>query len=335
MTTSIAGRFIDFHDDPDGTVIAKVASERPELLEQQVSGVDELGFVPDEQFAYVTFEKGAKVRHFPTNSPVATVLSAESYIQARDLFEKSARAEIEDNFKLASDWHGVEIPDLSVDELEKEAADRYALIVDMPDGSVSRLYALPDQESVKTASAYFEDWHKELSHDHRRKFASAVVERAGELGLQLEEGAALSKYASNGFGQQAYDQIEARAFRAGKDSKPGVAYTKLASMIRSGDLDLDNAVQILNHIDMNSGAGRGRDSFEDLAGVKVASSFSEEVDGDLITGDMLKRIATSDTVKQYFGEEVSKLFGQRPVEIFNSLPMDEKRVIKEIAYGRL
>jgi hypothetical protein len=86
---------------------------------------------------------------------------------------------------------------------------------------------------------------------------------------------------------------------------------------------------------MNSGAGRGRDSFEDLAGVKVASSFSEEVDGDLITGDMLKRIATSETVKKYFGEEVSRLFGQRPVEIFSSLPMDEKRVVKEIAYGRL
>ena len=332
-TNSAAGRFVDFFDDPDGSIITKVASERPELMNSLVPTIDEIDFIPDEQFAHVEMEKGAKVRHFPTNTPAATALSAEAYRQSRDLFTKEAQEKIEDRFGVAEQWHGIKVDPLA-EEVEKTAATNdYALVLDMPDGSVARYYALPTPESVKVASEYFEEWHRDLEPKHRRSFANAVVKRASELGVDSEAGTAIRKYASNTTGPQAYDQVEARAFRAGKDTKVGGAYMKLASAIQEG-MGLDDAVKALDYIDDRSGLGVGRDSTEDLVGEKVAAQFSEEIDGDLVTDDMLGSIP-EEKVKQYMGTEMAAEFGKRPVEIFSSLPMDEKRVLKELAHGRL
>jgi hypothetical protein len=99
-------------------------------------------------------------------------------------------------------------------------------------------------------------------------------------------------------------------------------------------MGLDDAVKALDYIDDKSGLGIGRDSTNDLIGEKLAAEFAEEIDGDLVTDDMLRSIPR-EKAESYLGTAMAAEFGKRPVEIFSSLPMDEKRVLKELAHGRL
>ena len=351
FASSRAGRSIDFLDDRAHPAIVKVAQAHPELGGGGIPDVGEAAFIPDEQFAYVGMEKAAKVRHFPTVSPASTVVSMECFRDCSDLFTKEAQHKIAKQFKTACEWHGTELPDdiraLLQEmqfpggkgfhgDIDKTAAEAsYALVLDNPGGDVARFYAMPDHGAVKTAAAYFEEWHRELAPEHRRAFATAVEKRAEELGVHdLERGVALSKYASTTFGPQWPDSLEYRVRHVGADSPAAGSYEKLAAAIASGNVALDEAAEFLGRLDKLAGVRAG-DPWEALAGsTKSAAGFSEEIDGEIITDDMLANGVANEQLAKLYGQNFMQEFSKRPVEVFSSLPLDDKRVVKEVLYGR-
>jgi len=352
---SRAGRSIDFLDDREHPALIKVAQAHPELGDGAIPNESEARFIPDEQFAYVGMDKTAKVRHFPCVSPASTAVSMECFIEAADVFTKEAQHKIAKQFKVATEWHGVTMPDEiramlqetqfpggkafhgSIDKAASADGGHthYAIMLEHPDGEVARFYALPDHGAVKTAAAYFEEWHREMDPEHRRAFALGVETRAEELGVHdLERGPALSKYASTSFGRQWPDSLEYRVRTVGQDTPAAEAYEKLAAAIASGNVQLPEAAEYLGKLDKLAGFRSG-DAWDALAGVeKVAAGFSEEIDGEIITAHMLANGATNDQLSKLYGESFMKEFSKRPVEVFSSLPIDDKRVVKEVLYGR-
>jgi hypothetical protein len=212
----------------------------------------------------------------------------------------------------------------------------HALMLEYPDGQVARFYAMPDHESVKTAAAYFEEHHRSLHPTHRRTYATSVEKRASELGVHdLERGPALSKYAAADFGPSWPEALEYRHRLVGQDSRAGQAYEKLAGAIAAGNVAFPDAANYLGELDALAGVRSAGDPWASLAGGrKVASGFSDEIDGDQVTDEMLAKAVDSKQLLQLYGKSFMKEFSKRPTEVFSSLPDDDKRVVKEVLYGR-
>ncbi len=351
---SLAGRSMDFVDDPAHPALIKVASEHPELGAGSIPDASDVRFIPDEQFAYVGIEKTAKVRHFPCVSPASTAVSMECFIANADVFTKEAQRKIAKQFATACEWHGTSMPgDIrellqemqfpggkafhgDIDKTASAPGSSHALMLEYPDGEVARFYAMPDHESVKTAAAYFEEWNRELHPDHRRSFAVNVEKRASELGVHdLERGPALRKYAAADFGPSWPEALEYRARLVGTDSRAGEAYEKLAGAIAMKQVDLPDAADYLGKLDKLAGVRNAGDPWESLAGgQKTASGFAEDVDGDMVTDVMLSKAVDSHQLEKLYGKSFVQEFAKRPVEVFSSLPIDDKRVVKEVLYGR-
>ncbi len=351
---SLAGRSMDYIDDPAHPALIKVASEHPELGAGAIPDAADAAFIPDEQFAYVGMEKTAKIRHFPCVSPASTVASMECFLGNAEVFTKTAQAKIAVAFKTACEWHGTAMPDDIREMLERTQfpggkafhgdihktagvqESSHALMLEYPDGQVARFYAMPDHASVKTAAAYFEEHHAALAPSHRRTFATNLEKRAGELGvLDLERGPALRKYAAESFGPRWPEALEYRARLVGPDSRAGQAYEKLASAIASGNVALPDAADYLDSLDSLAGVRNAGDPWDSLAGgQKVASGFSDDIDGEQVTDEMLAKAVNSKQLLQLYGKSFMAEFSKRPVEVFSSLPDDDKRVVKEVLYGR-
>lgn len=351
---SLAGRSMDYIDDPAHPALIKVAAAHPELGAGAIPSPADARFIPDEQFAYVGMEKSAKVRHFPCISPASTAVSMECFRVNSDVFTKEAQFKIAKSFKVATEWHGTTMPDdirAMLEEtqfpggkafhgdIRKTAAAQdasHALVLEYPDGEVARFYAMPDHESVKTAAAYFEEWSRELHPDHRRSFATNLEKRAAELGVHdLERGPQLRKYAAADFGPGWTEALEYRARLVGTDSRAAQAYEKLASAIALKHVDLEGAAEYLGKLDKLAGVRNAGDPWEALVGQqKEASGFAEDVDGDMVTDVMLSKAVDSTQLEKLYGKSFVQEFAKRPVEVFSSLPIDDKRVVKEVLYGR-
>jgi hypothetical protein len=345
--TAAPGVPLHWWEDPDMTALKKVAEAHPSVMKSPVPDADDVALLPDMHFAFV--EKTA--RAFPTNTDAATLVSAELYKTARAHFDAPTRDRIEKRFKLAADWHGVPLPDFDTGEIKTAAQDDvYALNIAGADGDIARYYALSSPGHVKTASEYFEVHHGSLAPEHRRTFASNVVKRASEFGMPLEAGPALRKYASPVLRGDAGNYVRASRLPGlsvqeklaeehgytvalAEKERAGEAYHKLAEMLDAGALDLDEAVAGLAYIDKHAGVKRSKQWDELAVAEKVASGFSQEVDGEMISGDMLQEI-DNQKLSSYFGAAFAKVFSERPTEVFASLPEDQQQVIKEIAYGR-
>ena len=66
---------------------------------------------------------------------------------------------------------------------------------------------------------------------------------------------------------------------------------------------------------------------------KTASSWSADIDGQTITEADLRKEATIKKVGQYLGSTFARQFSEHPSEIFESLPMTEKVLIKQVISG--
>jgi hypothetical protein len=344
-----AGIPLRWWEDPDLGALKKVAAAHPEVMQSQVPTADEAEALSDSHFALV--DKTAGLRLFPTNTDAATLVSAELYKVAAPHFVPEMRERIELRFKLAADWHGIPLPDFwGQEKTSAPQDDSYAIKIASADGDISRYYALSSPALVKTAADYFEVHHRSLAPEHRQAFSTNVVKRAAEFGMVLDGGSALRKYASPVVRGDAGNYVrasripglstqektaEAYGYPAALAEKERVseAYHKLAHMLDTGAIGLDDAVAGLTYIDKNAGRPVGKQWDELATGEKVAFGFSQEVGGEQVSGDMLKKI-DAPSIAAHFGQAFAKVFAERPVEVFASLPDDQQEIVKEIAYGR-
>ena len=214
--------------------------------------------------------------------------------------------------------------------------EHYALVVRAGDGSVTRKYAMPDAQHVKLAASYFDKYAMDLAPAHRHRFAVSVRGRAEELDVRINDEHSLNKWASVNWNRHVDAHLEQRKSLLHPDDTNSLGIlAKLASAI--GDTETEDFAHALETFDSATGLDRyydrGLTDAYSSTMSKEASGWSTEVDGETVTEADLQKAAASPRLKSYMGEAFAKQFAKNAAEIFESLPMPEKTLIKQIASG--
>lgn len=213
----------------------------------------------------------------------------------------------------------------------------YALILDH-EGEVARMYAMPDENHVKIASAYFKKYAYDLSPQNRHMFAANVLNRAEELGVELRSTEHLEKWASENYNSLVDYHIEQRRGLIPRDDEKGQVLDKLASLRNNTDpsifasalYEFDKAANLEKYYDTHL-----TEPWEATMGIEKNASWTADVDGGTLTEADLQNVAQSGKLRQYFGGAFQSQFSKHAVQIFESLPTPEKVVIAQIAKGQL
>lgn len=225
--------------------------------------------------------------------------------------------------------------------IEEKRASRYA----MP--SIGR-YPLDGIDHLEKAASYFDTWYEEMAPQDRREFASNLVKRANELHKPLSKVA--HAYGGQGYAPD-HDLVAAVDQRAlllvphaeqdfDGQVKEGSAYilglysqlydsrARLSPDVYAGTLyEIDKLAGLEEHY------GRDLDDPWLCTFAKLAEEANPKdaivVGNEYMTVQNLEVFAqrSEDTLKKRFGDDFVQEFQEDPAGIFDSLPMDQKKVI--------
>jgi hypothetical protein len=213
--------------------------------------------------------------------------------------------------------------------------EHFAMVIKTADGAVIRKYAMPDAGHVKLAANYFDQYAMDLPPEHRHRFASAVNHRADELDVDVSDNDALQKWAGTDWNKQLHAHIEQRkSLLPMNQGARGVLDKLAASLSETTPVDMAAALQT---VDQATGLDRYYDNglADPYASAmsKEAMGWSMEVDGHTVTETDLRKEATIKKISGYMGSVFARQFSESPAEIFESLPVTEQSLIKQIVSG--
>jgi hypothetical protein len=197
-------------------------------------------------------------------------------------------------------------------------------------------YPLDSYTEVKLASAYFEQYGNRFSPEQRHEFCQNLSKRADELNIKVSYD--VKKYGSSKYAPDHEIKIAMDSRRAVlSDAKFATVLTELENCRPA--LDPEAFCATLEEFDKVAGInffydGDVIDPYYSTFGFdKTAEEYSYNDGNDYITGEQLevfgkvrhKQLVTS------FGEEFAEEFRKDPVQIFKSMPRDQKRMILHMA----
>lgn len=371
---SLVGQVIDFYDDKHATQI-KEAHGLEKFASTPLLSDEELRALPDNQFGLISITKQAHViRKFPLNDAGHTWLANEYFARNYPKLSDVEKVAAASNIKYASQAYRIdpreEVLKYAMDdrvccpvsegkqpkwfrkyaeqELTKTASAEIDARIEMPDNcyalvietesDVIRKYAMPDQNHVKIASAYFDKYAMQLAPAHRHQFANNVLRRARELDVPLAKTAHLEKWASPHYADTVDWHLEARKSLLPRSEEKREILDKLASVRRSTDpVTFATALHEFDHeAGLDRYYDRGlTDPWNATMSHEKTSSWHDEIDGDTLTEQDLRKAAASGKIKSHFGEAFANQFKKHAIDIYSSLPTPEKVIIKQIAKGQI
>lgn len=362
---ALINQVIDFADDAGKALLKDIAASTPDFVKTAVAMTPETRQSLDPaQFALVMRTKEAhELKKFPINDKANTWMSCAYFQKTAEQLPYVAQKVAATNLRRACTIYGIEVPELisktasdavttnRYDEVlsRHEDQQKVSITKTASDGSehfyaLGERYPMPSPEFVKKAAAYFQHYHREFATaEDRHEFASNVLARAKELGVEFED-TGLRKYASSAYGDSVKQHLRIRAEYAAKNPEYAEAYVKLASKI--DDVDAETFAKTLNLLDKKAGMDRYYDSkISDAFSATFGNSFEkqagyrweDESSGLSIDGKELKKMAEQkhDRVKALFGPSLADEMKKHAVEIFESLPKDAKETIVRLAKGEL
>lgn len=214
--------------------------------------------------------------------------------------------------------------------------EHFALVIRQGNGDVIRKYAMPDESHVKIAAAYFDKYAMDLSPQYRHRFASAVQSRAEELGVDVSSNDALQKWAGAEWNNQIHAHFEQRKSLLPRNPGARDILDKLAASL--SETTPEDMASALDTFDQSTGLSKYydraiADPYESTMMAKKATSWSADIDGQIITEEDLRKPATIKKLAGYLGETFARQFSEHPSEIFESLPEPDKILIKQVISG--
>lgn len=213
--------------------------------------------------------------------------------------------------------------------------EHFALVTKNGDGSVIRKYAMPDAGHVKLAANYFDKYAMDLSPEYRHRFAASVYNRADELGVDVSGNEQLHKWAGTDWNHHVVAHIEQRkSLLPMNKGARGVLDKLAASLHETTPGDMAAALQTVDEatgLDRYYDRGLADPYASSMA--KTAMGWSMEVDGHTVTEEDLRKEATIKKISGYLGSTFAQQFSKNPSEIFDSLPVTEQVLIKQIVSG--
>jgi len=211
--------------------------------------------------------------------------------------------------------------------IEKKAS-RYAL-------PGSERYPLDSYTDVQKAAVYFEKWANVFSPEHRREFCVNLLARANELSIPVSSD--VEKYGSANYASTAeiLAALDGRKNIIQNEEHIAVLH-KLAE--EQPRIRAEVFAEMLSQFDKVAGIDHLYDKdipdpYYSTFG-KTAEEDGAHLEGnDFVTDKQLNELAKRECkeMKQLFGEEFVKEFRKDPTSIFNSMPVDQKKVISRLA----
>jgi len=189
---------------------------------------------------------------------------------------------------------------------------------------------------VEQAQRWFNDYGTTLHPADRREYCVKLAERADELGAEVDGG--IAKYAASGYAPD-HDIEMAVSTRLQFWTEDSPHRDLLAGLMQKrASIEPETFCEALRQIDEMSGLHYHWDNgvvdpwfstFGKTAGV----GWSFEYGGDKIDEEKLHSIVMAQRcqLKKLFGEDVAEEMEKKPKEIFDSLPLDSKRIIMRMA----
>lgn len=221
-----------------------------------------------------------------------------------------------------------------------------------------RRFALPEYEKypldsyaqVKTASSYFDTYHRQLAPAARREFAANLVKRASELEIPVCDLA--RRYGSDSFAPEAelkmafdirrqfltedgdrqlLDRIEV-VLRERGEYEPKVASAVTPELIAETlhEFDKEAGLSVLYDIGIP-------DAYYSVLGFEKSAEedFLEVLDNDVVTAKDLQSLAKTPALLKdaAFDHDFIEEFKKDPVAIFKSMPRPQKKMLARLAQG--
>lgn len=201
-------------------------------------------------------------------------------------------------------------------------------------------YPLFDEHQVKTAAAYFQQYHRALAPAERNEFAKRIVARAIEYDAveTLDRYPTMKKYASANVGPNFEREVDQRLSILTEKKSPALhlAEREYAFLKEASQQWRPNQVaQGLEHLDQKYGLLQYWDKAIDdpyaaTYGGNLEKNASVTFDDMEITDDLLKRVP-EEKFKSTFGNAMWDAFVKDRVMIFDHLPKPEKEALLNMA----
>jgi len=195
-------------------------------------------------------------------------------------------------------------------------------------------YPIDTMGQVQKAITYFEKYAERFTPPDRHLFCANVSRRADELGVPVTE--KIAKYGASTMAQDAPVAIyqRQRMFREGT-SEHGLLQEMRE---KCASIKPEFLAVTLENFDKQAGLDRLWDNglpdpYYSIFGVEKRAEYSFTTANDTINETRLKRCAKEckKQVQDLFNEDVAEEFSKDPVQIFDSLPLDQKRIIMRLA----
>lgn len=197
-----------------------------------------------------------------------------------------------------------------------------------------KMYPLDGADQVKLASDYFDEYSCRMAPEQRREFCVNMVKRANLLSITVSDTAA--KYAAAGYAEPSAIEIALDGRRLAIVDEVSLGTLDKLAELRGRMAPEDFAVT-LGEFDKAAGIDHlyGRhvmDPYLSTFGEKRAAD-SVIVGNDFMSVHQLKRLAATgyEMIRHRFGDELANEFVKEPLSVFNSLPLDQKKVMMRMA----
>lgn len=201
-------------------------------------------------------------------------------------------------------------------------------------------FPLRTYSDVKTAASYFDENGHRLHPRRRHSFCTKVASRADDLGIDVSDN--IRKYGSTTYGNPGEIamgvELRKQMFRkAGEEEGAGLLETLLE---KRASFDPEMFAETVSQLDVALGVDKYWDSglpdpwFMTFGAPKEAEWVWQH-GNEKIKADQLERLAKEssgrDAVERAFGKEIAEGLAKSPTAIFDSLPLEQQRVIARMA----
>lgn len=347
---------VDINDDISKEYLKSIGEPPQEIGKCEITSFEKLASTGAGCFALRLITKeGTAYNKFPVLSAADAWISNEYFKKTAHKLPLPARDTAAHFIKKACIKHGLScdlitslsISDNTVDmRFTKVAAERKHVIVEETGTTyaLGSMYPLFSGEHVKVAADYFADHYGQFLPQDRRTFATNLVKRAGELGVEIDSKhtSIIQKHASKEYGTAVESQIRQRRDIVDGDDSATAQLNKIASV--RGSVSSDEFAVLLSAWDSEHGIkprGYLKDAYESTFGhtmhKEAGYTWEDSSSGLTLSGSELEKAASGkfDKIKGYFGETLATSLKKHSSSIFESLPNDAKVVIAKIAKGHL
>jgi hypothetical protein len=196
-------------------------------------------------------------------------------------------------------------------------------------------YPLDDYAQVKTACEYFNEWDGSFSPADRHAYAVNTLKRAEELGIEPSE--ALRKHGSVTYAPLAEVKVALEARKTVVDETHQQVLDKIAGIY--GTVQPMTFAMLLEAFDKEAGINHlyendeVPDPYYSTFGFTKRAEFSETI-GNMTVSEMdLEYLANKrlSLVKNVFTEPFAEEFRKNPVDIYKSMPVDQRKILANMA----